>query len=227
MGSAQDDAIDAARQRMVDLDRVKEREPGGWNAWQAAAADYWVLRHPELARWRRGPHGDRPSVDEMQTRAALLARAMDDVPREWRLWPFGGPRTEYLAQVGWFHESMAGLYGPVYRVIDQLRAGDGAEIETLVRFLEADVYCHRSGYAKAEANRFLTRVPLDPTVAARLRSVVLDVVDSFDRREFRSYIRLAKHVDDDGLRSELRARSIGPRPDAARRARWMLEGLRP
>jgi hypothetical protein len=210
---------------MVDLDRVKEREPGGWDAWQAAAADYWVLRHPDQARWRRGSDDHRPSVDEMRTRAALVARAMDDVPREWRLWPPGGPRTEYLAQVGWFHESMAGLYGPVERAIDRLRTGDAAEIETLVRFLEADVYCHRSGYAKAEAIRFLTRVPLDPRVAARLRSVVLEVVDSFDRREFRSYIRLAKHVDDDGLRTGLRERSIGPRHHAARRARWVLEGL--
>jgi hypothetical protein len=120
---------------------------------------------------------------------------------------------------------MAGLYEPIEHAIDRLRRGDTSGIETLVRFVEADVYCHRSGYAKADAIRFLTRVPLAGRVVARLRWVVLDTVDGPDRREFRAYVRLARRVDSDDFRRELRALLGSSNPTTARHARWMLDGL--
>ena len=43
--------ITAARQRMIQAaDRRDARGSNeAWQEWQQAAADYWVLKHPELA----------------------------------------------------------------------------------------------------------------------------------------------------------------------------------
>lgn len=120
---------------------------------------------------------------------------------------------------------MAGLYGPVDHAIGRVEDGDADGIETLVRFLEADVYCDRSGYVKADAIRVLTRAKLDEQTTARLRGVVLAVVDGPDRREFRSYVRLARRVDSEELRAELRVRLDSASRRTARHAGWVLAGL--
>jgi hypothetical protein len=94
-----------------------------------------------------------------------------------------------------------------------------------VRFLEADIYCFRSGYMKAEAIHVLKRADLDEKTAGRLRAVVLGVVSGYDRREFRAYIRLARRVESDALREDLRALAVSPARRTARHARWVLAGL--
>jgi hypothetical protein len=55
--------------------------------------------------------------------------------------------------------------------------------------------------------------------------VVLVAVDGYDRREFRSFGRLARHVDDPDLRDQLRARLEAPNSRTRRHARWILEAL--
>jgi hypothetical protein len=225
-----DEAVERALRRMLDADDAKNASQGHreWEAWQRAAADYWVLLHPGLASLRRGDPGRTPPVDEMRERADAIVSSRDGIPMGWRQMPPTPEKVEYLARTGWWHELMAGLYEPVNHAIDRLRHGDVSGIETLVRFLEADVYCHRSGYAKADAIRFLTRAPLSDDVIDRLRSVVLAVVDSYDRREFRSYIRLARRVDSDDLRQALRERrdrGISGDPRTVQHARFMLEEL--
>jgi hypothetical protein len=161
----------------------------------------------------------------MRDRAEMVARAMDDVPFTWRLAPPSRQRAEHLARVGWFHEQLAGLYGPVRHALERLRRDDLSGIETLIRFLEADVYCHRSGYLKAEVIRFLTRANLNDETLERLRRVVLAVVDDFDRREFRAYIRLGRRVDSAAFRNDLRTRRDSGSHRTARHADWMLVGL--
>jgi hypothetical protein len=78
---------------------------------------------------------------------------------------------------------------------------------------------------KADVIRAVTRADLDADAAARLRTVVMSVVDGYDRREFRSYIRLAKRVDTPELRSALRSRLEFGERRAARHAEWVLAGL--
>jgi hypothetical protein len=219
--------VDVAYQRMLDAEDVMNRrlDDDDWTTWQRAATDYWILCHPEIARWRRPPVGSMPTVAEMRERAELVARAMDDIPDDWRLRPPSRQRAEYLARVGWFHELMVGLYGPVYDAIGLLKAGDSDGIEMPVRFLEADVYCFRSGYVKADAIRFLTRADLSAPVLGRLQRVVIDVISTYDRREFRSYIRLARRVDSPAFRAELRSIAAASWRHPARRAAWTLVGL--
>jgi hypothetical protein len=90
------------------------------------------------------------TVGEIRQRADLLARSMSDVPFTWRLAAPSPAKAENLARVGWFHELYAGLYGPIEAALKPAEQGDARAVETLVRFLEADVYCHRSGYQKAD-----------------------------------------------------------------------------
>jgi hypothetical protein len=165
------------------------------------------------------------TVAEMKQRAEVLSHAMDGVPRTWRLGQPSPERTRYLARVGWFHELYAGLYEPIANALVRLRNNDSSGLESLVRFLEADVYCFRSGYMKEEIIRLLARADLETETAQRLRTIVLAVVDGFDRREFRYYIRLARRVDSVDFRSELRGRLTSESPRTVRHAEWMLAGL--
>ena len=55
--------------------------------------------------------------------------------------------------------------------------------------------------------------------------VVLAAVDKCDRREFRSYCRLARTVDSPDLRQVLSDRLGDPDCGVRRRARWVLNAL--
>jgi hypothetical protein len=221
-------SLDRALRRMLEADDAKgdaEDAYEKWVAWQAAATDYWLMLHPELKRFRRGDGTTVPIVADMRARAKLISEAMTGIPDAWRLMPPSAAKAEHLARVGWWHELMAGLYDPVTGAIERIDV-DRSAVETLVRFLEADVYCHRSGYTKDDVIRALTRSTiLDLETRQRLRDVVVAIVDRPDRREFRAYVRLARSVDDENLRAQLRARFSANAPVVARHARWVLEGL--
>ena len=100
--------------------------------------------------------------------------------------------------------------------------GKSADLDTLVAYLERDPWTYRSGYAKADAIRFLKRADLPGDTKDRLRRVVLNAVDSRDRREFRHFCQLARAVDSPELRAALRERVEHPDPDVRRRAGWAL-----
>lgn len=214
-----------ALQRMLAAEDANGQGRGGWDDWQRAAVDYWLLLHPNQARLRRGDPTRIPTVDDMKERAASLSGAMAGVPDTRRLSPPTRERAEHLARVAWFHELLAGLYGPIDDALDRLRRGDQSGVQTLVRFLEADVYCFRSGYMKADVIHFLTRADLDTASMSRLRQVVVAAVDGFDRRDFRAYIRLARRLDSETLRQELTSRAGSSTNRSARHAQWMLAGL--
>jgi hypothetical protein len=211
---------------MLEAEQVSNagRSNEDWDVWQRAATDYWSS---SIRAWRGfgAAMAQTPTVEEMRERAEIIARAMDKVPDTWRLAPPSRQRAEHLAHVGWFHEQGSGLYGPIAHALERLRHDDPSGIETLVRFLESDVYCFRSGYMKAEVIRFLTRADLDAATIERPRVVVLAVVDDFDRREFRAYIRLSRRVDSAPFREDLRSRLASRSPRTARHADWVLVGL--
>lgn len=125
-----------------------------------------------------------------------------------------------------FHEAVRLLYSEDFEAtVERLRTGDLTAVEPAIGFLEADPWCFRSGYAKETILRFLPRATPTEEQAERLRVVVLRAVDVGDRREFRGYSRLARHVVDDALRSELLGRLRSGDPGRARRALWVLEAL--
>jgi hypothetical protein len=217
-------AADAELERARQSPTHDDRE--AWPAWQVAAANAWILRHPDDTWLRRPKPGHQPTVDEIVRRAERLRSAMEGVDSSWRLGPDSAERRLADMQVGFFHEQMAGLYGPIFEALEATRAGSAdAAVETLVRFLEADVYCFRSGYVTADVIQALRRTTVAPAIAERLRRVVLVAVDGRDRREFRAFCRLAVTAADAGLRAELEQRAgvrVGP---VARHAKWVLDAL--
>lgn len=171
----------------------------------------------------------------MDTTVAAIARyrdlaveiedATEGIRPDWQRLPEPA-RTAAQARVDRWHELMAALYDPLHAALAAVRAGDTKAIEPLVTFLEADVYCHRSGYMKSHAIRALRRVPeIAEPHRSRLQRVVLHVIDGPDRREFRDYIRLAEKVDDEALRDQIRIRGQSESHIVARHARWMLDEL--
>lgn len=99
-------------------------------------------------------------------------------------------------------------------------------IEVAIRFLEADVICFRSGYVKERLIRRLVRQSLAPADVARLRTVVLDVLDRRGGRDFRAYCRLAVRVADAALTTDIASRATSAADaDLRRRAGWMREAI--
>lgn len=154
----------------------------------------------------------------------LINTAMADVPVGWQA--TAEPlRSGHQASVDRWHKLMSALYDPLHAARESALRGDPSARDVLVTFLEADIYCHRSGYFKADAISALTRGPLTEGERRRLTAVVLAAATGRSRREFRSYVRLARAVDDPALRSRLETLATAPDRRTARHARWLLEGL--
>jgi hypothetical protein len=221
------ESLVSLRRKFVDADR-KHAQSGqydDWLAWQQLGADYFVNRHPTSATYRTLDPQRSPTVEEIRALAEQLNHAMDGVPTGWRISAWDDERIEHSSRVAWFHELMTALYSPVYVALSDARHGETAHIETLIRFLEADPYCYRSGYMKADIINAITRLSLTDGDRLRLGKILLDVLGRPTKREFRRYIRLAKYLDSDDLRATL-AKIAGNRgSDASRHATWILTEL--
>jgi hypothetical protein len=115
-------------------------------------------------------------------------------------------------------------YPPRFRRdVERLSNRDPSGLGSAVKFLEADPWFFRSGYAKAEIIKLINRVDIPEQYASRLRRVALQIIDKGDRREFRSYCRLAHKVYNEELREALLLKMRDKDPGVKRRARWMFE----
>jgi hypothetical protein len=119
------------------------------------------------------------------------------------------------------------MYPPEFwATVRRLQARDPTAVEPMLTFLEADPWCFRSGYAKETIMSFFPRHDLSPGQRERVERVCLHAVDVGNRREFRRTCKLARAFDAPTLRTALRERMRSQDPDLARRALWMLMGLR-
>lgn len=111
------------------------------------------------------------------------------------------------AEVAWsataaeFDATLRRFYEPIWRATDRIRSGDASACEPLVCFLEADPWCHRSGYEKADVMRRLANHGrlLSARQRARLREVVILRIVRPGPRLTPPAARLAAEVWDDGL----------------------------
>ena len=92
-------------------------------------------------------------------------------------------------------------------------------------FLEVDPWFFRSGYLKERLLRALKGADLNSEECDRLNRVLVAVVDSRERREFRDYCRLAAKVATTALRAELQLRVASQDERLRRRAIEMLRYL--
>jgi hypothetical protein len=155
----------------------------------------------------------------------VAARARETVPGnlESGLKPESDPAwAAWESAVDAFYAALDAAYPPgFWDDYDRLRRGDSAGLDTAVRFLEADPWFFRTGYLKASLLRRIRRFSLTPDQTARLRNVVLSVVQRRDGREFREYCRLARKVDGPELRSRLQGLAVHSDPRVRRRAGWV------
>jgi hypothetical protein len=200
-------------------------------AWIRASADYYLAIHPDEAAWRRtDAEQGIPSVDEIRDRAAVADRAGSAVRRlgrEARIDPDPRRHDAWSAQVGWGEETLGAVFTEgFFAAAAALKAGDSNSLEYGVRFLEADPWCHRSGYWKARLIPKITRLDLDEAVRERLARVVLAVVDDpRRRREIAEYGKLARAVETAELRGQLEQRLAVGDPQVRFNARQVLERL--
>jgi hypothetical protein len=96
-------------------------------------------------------------------------------------------------------------------------------IETAIDFLVADPWFFRSGYEKQKIIQHLKRSRLTDRQRTRLARVVLAVIDSRDRVEFRHYGRLACGIWSDFLDEQIAARMQSRDAGIRRRATWVAE----
>jgi hypothetical protein len=196
--------------------------------WTKASVDYYVAIHPDEARWRpTGPSGGIPSVEQIRERALVAERANKALRGTSRIDPDPERHDEWSARLGWFDENLSAVYTDEFvAAVAAVKAGDQSALEYVVRFLEADPWCFRSGYMKASLIPAIARLDLNEQMRRRLASVVLTVVDDRRRRrEIRRYGALARAVVNPDFRRRLEERAASEDPQVQFNARQVLEGL--
>jgi hypothetical protein len=78
-----------------------------------------------------------------------------------------------------------------------------ADPEALVRFLEKDPFCFRSGYMKERYWRLLKRLSLTETQKKRLRKVAIAYLDKPMSREFWQMCRFVWTIADEPFRHDI------------------------
>ena len=111
-------------------------------------------------------------------------------------------------------------------VRDAIVQNKGKCRESAITFLEEDPWCFRSGYLKERVIRALKQTTLTDSEASRIQEVLLRIVDSRHRREFRDFCRLARKVADSSLISKLQSRLASPNIGIRLRSSWMLDYVR-
>jgi len=204
------------------LERVPARGPV---ASQAAEASIWTAVERASLALSRQPQD--PAAHEQLRYAHQLATAMLRGGRadlgawavlratEWRLAAIA--RHEFPIDLGYRRDYWPGGA--------PLRAGDALGLEAAISYLEADPWAHGTGYIKEHLLTQLSRLDLSDDQQRRLQQVVLTVVEGRDRREFRSFCRLARHVADCELRAALEERLEHPAGRVRRHAQWVLDAL--
>lgn len=125
-----------------------------------------------------------------------------------------------------FYAALDAAYPASFGIMcDELKRGDSSQIHLAIQFLIDDPWFFRSGYVKADLIRYICKLRLDKKQMRTLAAVVVRAIDTRDRREFRSYCKLARFVDSADLRAQIAHRAKGSDPNVARRALWVLRGL--
>lgn len=112
------------------------------------------------------------------------------------------------------------LWSP--EVLRQIQDQSGEWRNTALNFLEVDPWFFRAGYLKEKLCQALKRAQLTHREAERIRGILLSVLKSRFRREYRSYCRLAGSVYNDQFLNELKTLTDGDDIKVQIRARWML-----
>jgi hypothetical protein len=218
--------IEELRRAMRVAEAALDGGTGTRAAWTKASVDYYLAIHPDEARWRpTGAEEGIPSVEQIRERALVADRANKALRGTSRVDPDPERHDEWSARLGWFDETLSAVFTDEFlAAVAAVKGGDQAGLEYVVRFLEADPWCRRSGYMKASLIPAIARLELNELTRRRLARVVLTVVDDpRHRREIRRYGALARAVATPGLRRSLEERAVSGDPQIQFNARQVLE----
>jgi hypothetical protein len=147
---------------------------------------------------------ERVPENGIRERAAELVRLNDTLHRAYAEHDGSQEREEsWRFAVARFWEALATFYAPFEGLPRRIRDGDRAAVDEAVRFLEADPWCFRSGYLKADLMTALANVALTEHVRRRLRGAVIHRLRHREPRLIRPAGQLAANVWDEGLEREV------------------------
>ncbi|HEY4889113.1 MAG TPA: hypothetical protein VIJ58_11175 [Candidatus Dormibacteraeota bacterium] len=166
-------------------------------------------------------------------RAAAAGTPIDPRFQTWVEWE----RTASAAR-----QALRAMYPPeTEQTAAALGRGDPTAVEWPLVFLEADPRCFRAGYLRETILRRPTPWDLSREMRlmgasrdeasflaefeARLADIRRRTLPVAQRREFKSYCRLASHLAGDDLKNELEARARADDSVVARRARLVLGAI--
>lgn len=165
------------------------------------------LLHPVLVALRR----DRLlGQDTAVPRSSIRARADELVQLHKDVSSAYGARDGTMeADEAWrlaaarFQEATKAFYTTFTGLGAPIRAGNRDAIDFAIRFLEADPWCFRSGYVKADLMTALGNAPVTDDERRRLKAVVLKRLKRREPGLIRPTGRLAANVWDDALMAEI------------------------
>lgn len=201
------------------------------DAWEAGRWADYVSASDRLAALGVDPDPERRTRAESEV-AHLLAEpawpltddALTDASGMVRRVFAGEDRTLGTGILDLTYDRM--ITDELWDAIERLRVGDPTAVDPAIAFLEADPWAFRTGYLKGTIMRRLRRCPLDPEQQARLRAVLLYLVEAGGRWEYREACRLAWRVADPPFMAALV--ELASRSDwrVRQRAQWMFDAIR-
>lgn len=184
-----------------------------------ASAGVGVVPQAELLRQaaviRAATAGSQAKRPELGTLTAARRRKAMATPHADRRWD-----ASALRLIAEFHFPLEGVPGEV-------RRGVPRGIAQALEFLEADPWCFRSGYMKADLMRALaSAAELDGAVIARLQDVAVHRLQVPQPRLFWPTARLAERVWDPCFAGRTAALAAAGPPAAANASRLLKEMAR-
>jgi hypothetical protein len=168
--------------------------------------------------------GTREEIQQIEAQINLLSEqvhqtfALRDLSTEnWARW------QRACLEFNAFDHALLQLWKP--DVLHEIAGTRGQWREIAFQFLELDPWFFRSGYLKGKIARAFKAAALAPDEIERLSRILLAIVDSHPRQEFREFCRLAVRVLSPGLVEELSSRAKGSDPGIRARATRMLSSL--
>ncbi len=203
------------RQLLLMADRLNQAQRAMHALWQEPERRWrhWELFMDVIHRGGTGRAADRETYD-LQALEFPTAEEIKATP-------------EYERILAELNDAYGSMYSGLPGSAEQFRESGAAGVEDALAFVEADPWCHRSGYMKQDLVRYLRQVPLDEDQKHRLRAVFVGAIKAGPRWEFREYCRTARALDSPSFRRRL----AGMRDDrlsgsgARKRAGWMLDAI--
>jgi hypothetical protein len=164
------------------------------------------------------------SIEDIQTNSARLRELNHEIHETFRKRDKGPQElANWEAACAAFHKHFDDLCFPGgAAVLEQIRSGDSAAVESAIRFLTADPRHFRSGYLKEFVWRVIPRLNLSAADIERLEGVAFNYLQKQISREFWYMCRAMARVGTQKLWQRVTQQLGNGDPLVAKRASYLL-----